>query len=215
MDTLTADVKKLSIKLKVPTPEENSARERKMAEEGRRKPLKAPPKTSRSPRKVSAGKRPVANTTSKAASRPPASSHDEPPLPDVSRQMHTEQQHAETVKGQVGNSLVTPDASSPIPVEENKEPKIEPATEEHRWNQNPVLSEPIAGSSKTAYANISPPLTPGVAGDSVSPKSMVYSAPASAAVTRQGLPVFMSHGPIPFAPSDSTKESAESKPEST
>lgn len=217
MDTLTADVKKLSIKLKVPTPEENAVRERKMAEEGRRKPLKAPPKTSRSPRKVSAGKKPVSNTTSTAASQSPApcSSHDEPPLPDVSRQMYIEQQHAETVKRQVGHSLVTPEASSPIPIEENKEPKVEPATEEHRWNPKPVLSEPVASSSATASVGISPPLTPGVTGDSVSPKSMVYSAPASAAVTRQGFPVFMSHGPIPFAPLDSTKEPAESKPEST
>ncbi|KAL4915201.1 histone deacetylase domain-containing protein [Aspergillus aurantiobrunneus] len=207
MDSLTTDVRKLSIKLKVPSPEENADREKKSAEERKRKNLKGLPKSSRFPRKVPAGKGPPSNPTSRATSQPPApSSHDDPPLPEVPKQTHTNEDDTGVIERTTGRSLATPDASSPTPIVENTGPEV--ATNEDRWAQKPILGGATA-SSQSAYAGISPPLTPGPTSDSISPKSMLYSTPASASVSRHGLPVFTSNEPIPFAASNVPDKSTE------
>ncbi|KAL4787565.1 hypothetical protein BJX76DRAFT_318357 [Aspergillus varians] len=211
MDSLTADVRKLSIKLKVPSPEENAARERNLAEERKTKTLKGPSKASRPPRKAPVAKRSASTPTSRATSQPaaPISPHYDPPLPDVPRQTYTDPKETKAV-----HSLVTPDTSSPTPIEETRCPDTGDAGEEHRWAQNPLLGEQSDPSPQSSYVAISPPLTPGLGSDSASPKSMVFSTPASASVTKHGLPVFTSHGPIPFAPSN-PRESTNQKPRSS
>ncbi|KAL4932299.1 histone deacetylase hosB [Aspergillus undulatus] len=215
MDSLTADVKKLSIKLKVPSPEENAAREKKKAaDERKRKPVKSVAKTSRSPRKVSTGKD-SSRPTSRATSQPPAPSspRDEPPLPDVPKETSTStiRERMAAFEKQQGHLLATPDASSPTPAIKTREPEIAHVTE-HRWDQKSAAGE-HALSIQNANAGISPPLTPGPASDSVSPKSMLFATPASVSVTKHGLPGFTSSGPIPFAPSNAPKEKPEEKPE--
>lgn len=197
MDSLTANVGKLNIKLKVPSPEENAAREKKAAEERKHKTSKGPTKTSGFPRKASADKKPVSNPTSRKASQSPPKPSDEPRLPDAPGQVHALR---EAIENKTSNSLTTPDGSSPTPVTE-KEADVANTTE--RWNK-PALGE--SAPSQTAYAGASPPLTPGLPSNSTSPKSMLFSPPASASVTKHGLPGFTSSGPIPFAPPPSATQ---------
>ncbi|KAL2832418.1 hypothetical protein BDW59DRAFT_139212 [Aspergillus cavernicola] len=202
MDSLTADVRKLSIKLKVPSPEENAAREKKAAGDRKRRTFKGPSMAFRSPKKAPAGKASLPSSASTASPQPsaPSSSHDNPQLPPT---LPVKEEYPETVERQ-GFPLATPDASSPTPIIEPQGPETETVTEEHSWDQNLSLGSSNPASSYSPYAGISPPLTPGVS-DSTSPKSMLFSPPASASVTKHGFPVFTSHGPIPFAPSNMTK----------
>ncbi|KAL4869364.1 hypothetical protein BDV12DRAFT_196416 [Aspergillus spectabilis] len=183
INSLTANVQKLSIKLKVPSPEENAARERKAAEEHKRRASKNPPKASRSPRKAPAFKISLPKITPMTVSQPsaPSSSHGEPPLPDIPGSNHTiEEEIAQTTERQFSSSLATPDASSPTPYPEPRE--VEPVnnTDDHRWTQDLGLGGSTAASSQSPYASISPPLTPGPASDSASPQSMLFSPSASA-----------------------------------
>ncbi|KAL4949429.1 hypothetical protein BDW69DRAFT_202842 [Aspergillus filifer] len=219
MDSLTADVKKLSIKLKVPSPEEHAAREKKAADERKRKPIKTTHKTSRAPKKTSAGKSP-SRPTSRATSQPPAASspHYEPPLPAVPKETSTVRDRTALFERQDGPSFATPAASSPTPAPapapapsvETKEPGT-PDGPEHHWDQESAPGD--SNPPQSAYAGISPPLTPGPASDSISPKSMLFSIPASVSVNRHGLPGFTSHGTIPFAPQTAPKESTEQNPD--
>ncbi|KAL4937978.1 hypothetical protein BDV06DRAFT_201936 [Aspergillus oleicola] len=220
MDSLTADVKKLSIKLKVPSPEENAARERKAADERKRKPAKSTPKTSRTPKKASADKSP-SRPISRGTSQPPAASspRDEAVLPELPKSTFTVQERMAAFERQDGPSLATPAASSPTPVPapasassvETKEPETATSTE-HQWDQEPTAGEP-ASSTPSAYAGLSPPLTPGPTSDSISPKFTLFSTPASVSVNRHGLPGFTSHGPIPFAPQNAPKEPSQPNPD--
>ncbi|KAL5044469.1 hypothetical protein BDW71DRAFT_186044 [Aspergillus fruticulosus] len=194
MDSLASDVRKLSIKLKVPSPEENAARERKAAEERKHKTLRGSFKAPRSPKKAPAAKQP-STVASKQTSQPsPSNSHHTSPRPDVPRQMSTDTGVSVT-GGQTSQSLATPDASSPTPTIEAKESTL--PNHEHRWAQKPVIRGRSPSFTQSAYAGISPPLTPGPASDFASPT--LFSPPALASVTRDGLPGFTSNGPIPFA----------------
>ncbi|KAL6231179.1 hypothetical protein BDW75DRAFT_50502 [Aspergillus navahoensis] len=191
MDTLASDVRKLSIKLKVPSPEENAARERKAAEERKNKTLKAPFKASRSPKKALPAKQP-STVASKLTSQPsPSNSHDNSALPDDPRQMSTDTGES-VAERQTSQSLAAPDASSPTPTIEAKELAL------RRWAQKPVIGGRSPSSSQSAYAGTLPRLIPGPASDSASPMSTLFSPPASASVTRDGLPGFTSKEPIPF-----------------
>ncbi|KAL4993055.1 hypothetical protein BDV10DRAFT_179843 [Aspergillus recurvatus] len=196
MDSLASDVRKLSIKLKVPSPEENAARERKAAEERKQRTMKGSSKAPRSPRRAPAAKKPSTVASRQTSQPSPSNSHENSPLPDVRRQMSTDT--LEPITGrQTSQSLATPGASSPTPTIEAKALTL--PNEEHRWAQKPVIGGRSPSSSQSAYAGISPPLTPGPASDSASPMSTLFSPPASASVTRDGLPGFTSNGPIPFA----------------
>ncbi|CEL02393.1 hypothetical protein ASPCAL03563 [Aspergillus calidoustus] len=208
MDSLTANVGKLSIKLKVPSPEENAAREKKAAEERRRKTAKPISKPSRSHRKAS-GKAPAPTPASTTTCQRPdvsRSSPEEPPLPTMPAPDHTVKLEPSEESGKYsGLSLATPDASSPTPVEpEGARP--ETLAEGNDWNQNAILGSSHMPPSQNPYAGISPPLTPGPVSSSASPQSMLYSPLATASASRTGLPVFTSRGPIPFAPSNVTRE---------
>ncbi|KAL4748492.1 hypothetical protein BDW72DRAFT_205546 [Aspergillus terricola var. indicus] len=191
MDSLTSDVRKLSIKLKVPSPEENAARERKAAEERKHKILKGSSKAPRSPKKAPAAKQPLTVTSKKKSQPSPSNSHVDSPLPDVPRQISTDAD-ASVTERQKSQFLATPDASSPTPAIEAKE---SPPNEDHHRGQEPAISELSPSSSQSAYPVISPPLTPGHASD------------PAASVTRDGLPGFTSNGPIPFARTDDSQRS--------
>ncbi|KAL3460526.1 histone deacetylase domain-containing protein [Aspergillus heterothallicus] len=208
MDSLTANVGKLSIKLKVPSPEENAAREKKATEERRRKITKPIYKPSRSPRKVS-GKPSAPTPTSAAASQPRAvsrNSPEEPPLPSMSTSdVRVKEEIAEGAEKNPALSLATPDASSPTPVDPEGA-QTEFLAEGHDWKQTLNLGTSEIPPSQSPYTGISPPLTPGPASDSASPQSMLYSPLTTASVSRAGFPVFTSRGPIPFAPSNIPRE---------
>ncbi|KAL4803944.1 histone deacetylase domain-containing protein [Aspergillus unguis] len=193
IDSLAANVGKLSIKLKVPSPEENAAREneKKAAEERKRKTSKGPAKTQ-TPRNVSAGKRLVSNPTSRKTS-PAETRTEEPRLPDVPP--------AQIQDVTESNPLVTPDASSPTTAPENQKP-VPHVTD--RWTKA-VFGEYAAPAQSTS-AGVSPPLTPGPASNAASPQSMLFSPPASASLTKHGLPGFTSTGAIPFASEPGPKD---------
>ncbi|GKZ83891.1 hypothetical protein AnigIFM56816_009207 [Aspergillus niger] len=176
LDSLTAGVRKLHIKLKVPSPEENAARERererRIAEERKRTASKATSKTQtqtqtqtqtpKSPRKPAG--RAQTSSASKTASRSAAK-----PAPVAI--------HPET-KAKDEPSIVTPVTSSPPSVG-----KVESNTT-NGWDR---------GESEAAAGMVmSPPLTPG------RPPSALYSPPGMT-LARDGLPVMMSSGVIPFA----------------
>ncbi|KAL3441234.1 histone deacetylase domain-containing protein [Aspergillus insuetus] len=208
MDSLTANVGKLSIKLKVPSPEENAAREKKAVEERRRKTAKPTSKPSRSPRKAS-GKAPAPTPASTTASHRldiSRSSPKEPPLPTMpASDQPVKHEPSNDNERHSGLSLATPDASSPTPIDPEIA-KAEALAEGNDWNQNAIFDSPQMPSSQSPYAGISPPLTPRPMRDSASPQSMLYSPLATASVSRTGLPVFTSRGPIPFASSNVSKE---------
>ncbi|KKK19713.1 hypothetical protein ARAM_005415 [Aspergillus rambellii] len=205
MDSLVARVGKLSIKLKVPSPEENAAREKKAAEERKRRPSKGTSKATRAPRKASSA---LKSLPSSSSTQPTSES---PSLPDIPAK---EEKPADAKPPSA--SLVTPVASSPvsspIPIPshiDSTEP--EPvSTQEQTWN---MATESKAPAPHTLYANVSPPLTPGPTSDSAGPRSMLYSPTASVPMTMHGLPVLTSHEPIPFAPSNASKAAVnEAKP---
>ncbi|OJJ46380.1 hypothetical protein ASPZODRAFT_151941 [Penicilliopsis zonata CBS 506.65] len=163
LDSLTAGVKKLSIKLKVPSPEENAAREKKAAEERKRasaKPVKLPRKTG--------SKKPAQPVRKKQENQDPAV---EPMLsPTTSLSVSGTQNDAATRS-----------------VEHHTAYPIQPAL----------------------VSNVgSPPLTPGSQYEPVKPQPSVFSPPMSATQTKQGLPVFTSSSPIPFAPQASSATSS-------
>ncbi|KAI9370629.1 histone deacetylase domain-containing protein [Aspergillus egyptiacus] len=188
VDSLTADVRKLSIKLKVPSPEENAARERKAAEE-----CKLPSNGSRPTKKAPAGKASTPSSNADAASQvsAPSSSRDDSSIPST---FPVSEEHSQRTQQHQSLSLITPDASSPTPMIEAR------GTEPDSFDQNASLGGSNPASSTSPYAGVTPPLTPGVS-DSASPKSMLFSPPASISVKRQGFPVVTSNVPIPFAPS--------------
>ncbi|GKZ21430.1 hypothetical protein AbraIFM66951_006175 [Aspergillus brasiliensis] len=172
LDSLTAGVRKLHIKLKVPSPEENAARERererRTAEERKRAAVKANSKTQtqtqtqtpKSPRKPAGRAMSSASKASRTAAKPaPVAVHPETEVKDEP-------------------SIVTPVTSSPLSVG-----KVDSSTT-NGWSR----SEPEAAAGMV----MSPPLTPG------RPPSALYSPPGMT-LARDGLPVMMSSGVIPFA----------------
>ncbi|KAL2803238.1 histone deacetylase domain-containing protein [Aspergillus granulosus] len=216
MDRLTANVGKLSIKLRVPPPEENAAREKKAAEERRRKTNKPASKPSRSPKKVSS-KAPVPGPTSTATSQRSAvsrSSPKEPPLPTMPPPGYVpkEETLGDNERPPV-LSLPTPDASSPTPIDPEGA-KTEPIAQGHDWNQSTILRASNIPPSHFPCAGTSPPLTPGPVSDSPSPQSVLYSPFTTASVSRTGLPVFSSRDPIPFAsPKVPGEDNSQAKPQ--
>ncbi|RDW67139.1 histone deacetylase hosB [Aspergillus mulundensis] len=207
MDQLASNVQKLSIKLKLPSPEENASREMKAAEDRKRRAPKGPSKAPRSLKKAAARNQP-SNTDSKTTPQLPVStSQDDTPLPDVPRQPSTLATETESVTERLtSDSFVTPVASLPTasttPVIETTKPI--PVDEEHRPLQELFLGRTTSSQSSNANAGISPPLTPGPASNATSPPSMLFSPPASVSVTKHGLPGLTSSGPIPFAPSEAS-----------
>lgn len=178
VDSLAAGVRKLHIKLKVPSPEENAAREkereRRAAEERKRAASKAASKTPKEPRKP-AGRALPASTSNVPR---PGGSGIHKPVSSVPVAFH-----AGEVEVKEDRSVVTPVATSPPPAMEEK-----PEGAANGWNPDVAAAAGMA---------MSPPLTPGGGSDG-RPQSSLYFPPGMT-LARDGLPVMMSSGRIPFA----------------
>ncbi|PYH97450.1 Arginase/deacetylase [Aspergillus ellipticus CBS 707.79] len=185
VDNLAAGVRKLHIKLNVPSPEENAARERarRAAEERKRAASRVgsrPPSVSKKP-----GGRTV-QASSKVTSRS-AGSAQAKSLPGASVTAQTRE--FETIHdGRPPSSLATPVTLSPPPVIGKG---LEGSSAESGWNRSGETDKP-------AFVIASPPLTPRSGPDGSHPQSALY-APAMTTQARAGLPVMMSSGLIPFA----------------
>ncbi|KAL1988558.1 hypothetical protein VTN96DRAFT_8953 [Rasamsonia emersonii] len=190
IDSLTAGVKKLTIKLKVPSPEENAIREKKAAE--------ARKKTGEEPKKV-ASRKPAATKPTKAAD-PKASAKNSRPAasPNEPASQSATSDHPNGVKVDV-----------PVPKAE-----ISPLSSPQVDGAGPVspsISVTSGGEMKSADSNeipaavqqtgavISPPLTPESA-QTAHPQITVQ--PPTASVAAANLPVFTSTSQIPFASGD-------------
>lgn len=197
MDSLSAGIQKLSIKLKVPSPEENAIREkeRKAAEERRRA-------SSKTVSKKIGGVKDYHLTGSKSTSTtslpPLAPSNTETSLPIATK--------AKKGVGYEDQEPVSPLSTSPLaslstPVDSATEASGTHAAAgvEHSGADNPVDASSTVITPQAISTTISPPLTPGGVNNTTPPQPTLFSPPVSASQTKHGLPVFTSSGPIPFA----------------
>lgn len=192
VDDLAASVQK--IKLVMPSPEEQAAREKKALEE-RKQSSKATktPKSPKSPRKVSNTK----SARTKPA-RPEKTPNNSPPtLPTPTMGYAT----TDVVKQENQSRAV----SSPLPsagglAESSATDVMFPASKPQEW-MIPSASTSTTQQSSVFIPSTSPPHTPETVQtpDSTHLQSNVFSPPMSEAQTKTGLPVFTSNTPIPFA----------------
>lgn len=169
MDSLTAGVRKLNIKLKVPTPEENAAREKKAAEE--RKKAKA----SRSQRASSVLKSSTAKRPSFSASASPAPSSTA--LPTETKQETKEPS--------------SPDMSSIPSTVTIGRPGI-------TSRKTSAQSSFVATTATTTTPPLTPASTMQDTFHPQQ-QSSLFSPTASATQSKHGLPTFTSSDAIPFA----------------
>ena len=191
---LSAGIQKLSIKLKVPSREENAAREkeRRSAAEQRRteSPQLVHGKGSNAPdfKSVWSDARPVSA---------PGGAHVPPPLTTAS-DVHPETQEASS-KSRDHESPLSPLTAAPaasLPASSGSVAETK-AAEAHTVVGGDTSSSAVApqGLSTT----ISSPATPGAAENTSPPQRSVFSPPVSTSQTRHGIPVLTSSSPIPFA----------------
>ncbi|OJD15876.1 hypothetical protein AJ78_03894 [Emergomyces pasteurianus Ep9510] len=218
---LSAGIKKLNIKLKVPSPEENAAREEErrkaaMSRSASRKPQTA--KTSRSSSTKSSGK----------SSHPGTTSGHNPPTPTPAVTATTLRTSSDPVKQQAPSPLPqvnsdidtipTPDLSSP-PVSANSssgalsgwpsDPMSQPAYKEPSKSLSPAIKLENDGPS-ASHTHILPPLTP-LSFENPAEQPRITVKPPSATLgnhtatpvqpSNKQLPVFTSTSVIPFATS--------------
>ncbi|KAL1847573.1 histone deacetylase [Paecilomyces lecythidis] len=194
MDSLAAGVRKLNIKLKVPSPEEHAIREKRAAEEQKKTTTKSP-KKSAPPKPKPIAPKPAAKTplAAKSTSDPrsaPAQIKQEPTegnrLQDLGGVTAT-QSHSNPPSGP---SSPSPMVSGPtMPQMTVMTGNVGKATE----GRTPGLAQ------RSVSDTMSPPLTPGTSQGMPQPQISVHSPPASVTQSKQNLPVFTSTGPIPFA----------------
>lgn len=184
VDGLSAGMQKLSIKLKVPTPKENAAREREKKAADQRKGTSS-----------SVAPRPTATAKGGVKTSHPAVSKSSPEHSQAGREAKHERHELNL------------ETSDPKSKPENPGLQTQPATSgtpssdamNNNTNYDGTRTTP---QTSTAF---SPPLTPGVAQSSAhiqsDPSPAVYSPPTtSTSQIKHGLPVFSSTGPIPFGP---------------
>lgn len=182
VENLSAGLRR--IKLVVPSPEEQAAREKKLAEEGKSNKTKPPKSPGRSPRKASGTKTPRGKTSSARSSVAPGSSP--PPLP--------------------AGDFIKPEKSETSPWESADSSMTDVAMHDSaapQWSA-PSVSIPVSTFQPSHFntnASQSPPVTPNLfhSPELPGPQSNTYSPPMAAGQTKQGLPVFTSSSPIPFA----------------
>ncbi|PKX93293.1 histone deacetylase hosB [Aspergillus novofumigatus IBT 16806] len=204
LDDLAAGVKKLSIKLKVPTPEEHAAREKERKatkateERQRRAPRPTTSKTPRSSKKGSSVTTTAHASTARGTSHPsPSPSTSQMPSgPNIANSNgnmdRAKQESPETAPEEVV-------VSSPDPLAENKIPLLSNVTiDRPRWGRPKDVSVSDSVSAQEAPSGTATPSS--LASESMPARSTVYSPPTTARQTLNGLPVFTSSGPIPFAP---------------
>ncbi|GFF91198.1 histone deacetylase HOS3 [Aspergillus udagawae] len=201
LDDLAAGVKKLSIKLKVPTPEEHAAREkeRNATEElQRRAPRPTTSRTPRSSKKASSLTTTAHASTARGTSHPsPSPSISQMPSPpnlvDSNGDMRRVKQESPE---NAPEELVV---SSPDPLAENKMPLLSNVTiDRPRWERPKDVS--VSGSASTQERPSGTATPSSLASESLPARPTVYTPPTTARQTMNGLPVLTSSGPIPFAP---------------
>ncbi|EAW13364.1 histone deacetylase hosB [Aspergillus clavatus NRRL 1] len=194
VDDLTAGVKKLSIKLKVPTPEEHAAREkeRKAAEDRKRRTSKGTTSRPRLPKKASSAVAGSQTSVAKQTSRP-SSSRGTQQAPDFNRS--TQSAPIDIIKQESEEMLhEDPIASSPDPLVEPGMPQLNNVTiQRPRWERS------VSASALAPESSSVPVTSPTMAQESIPVQSKVYAPPTTAGQTMKGFPVFTASGPIPFA----------------
>lgn len=183
VENLSAGLRR--IKLVVPTPEEQAAREKKAADDRTSYAAKTPKSPARSPRKPSGTKTPRSKASSARSSVAPSSSPPLLPTGDVMKQEKTETQ------------------SIPSPWESAESSIMDTTMQDFAVPQSsaPYVPESTFQPSTHFDTNTSPPFTPNLSQtpDLPGPQSNTYTPPTAAGQTKQGLPVFTSSSPIPFA----------------
>jgi histone deacetylase HOS3 len=204
LDDLAAGVKKLSIKLKVPTPEEHAAREKERKatkateERQRRAPRPTTSKAPRSSKKASSVTATAHASTARGTSHPsPSPSTSQMPSgPNIANSNGNMDRMKQESPEIAPEELVV---SSPDPLAENKIPLLNNVTiDRPRWERPKDVSVSDSVSTQEAPSGTATPSS--LASESVPARSTVYSPPTTARQTLNGLPVFTSSGPIPFAP---------------
>ncbi|KAF7171894.1 hypothetical protein CNMCM5623_004189 [Aspergillus felis] len=200
LDDLAAGVKKLSIKLKVPTPEQHAVRERERKateERQRRVPKPTTSKTPRSSKKASSVTATAHASTARRTSHssPSPSISQMPPGPNRANSNGNMDRVKQENPGNAPEELVV---SSPDPLGENKMPLLSNVTiDRPRWDRPKDLS--VSGSVSTQEPPSWTASPSSLASESLPARSTVYSPPTTARQTMNGLPVLTSSGPIPFA----------------
>ncbi|KAI9933434.1 hypothetical protein AWENTII_002507 [Aspergillus wentii] len=203
IDSLAAGVRKLNIKLKVPSPEENAAREKKAAEQRKKSMPKGSSKTPKSPKRTNGAK-----TSRTSMAKSVVQSNPQPSaLQTTSAQPETdhsvrEENQEPTVNPPNMASVTSSPAMSSIP------DSVTVGRPGRNIPTNVSTQAPALGSA------MSPPLTPGTTNDTVRPQLSIFSPPTSAAQAKSGLPTFTSTGPIPFAPPSAVNNGSQSSSES-
>lgn len=183
MENLTAGVRKLHIKLKVPSPEENAARE----EERRKAALRFS--------KKSTGSKPTKGAASKSATK------------TSNQPQHAVLDHSNEQKSAASVSCAKSD-TEPMSSSQDTSPRgpTSPSISVVSGTGTEQLTPKIKADSssvrlvqRSVSATVSPPLTPGVPQDMMHSQISIQSPPASAEQAKQDLPVFTSTSPIPFA----------------
>lgn len=181
MDNLAAGVRKLNIKLKVPSPEENAARERKAAEQ-RKTPVKAP----KSPRKGGKGARSARPQLGDRSSSAPAKPQG-PQAPATSMETVISLEQADPQQ--------TPSDSlaSSLPKKEMQATDVSIA--DSPWSGNITDSHSVTPEAKVSpLASRFPLETEG--------ELAPYPSSKFAVQDKHELPIFTSTSAIPFAPAN-------------
>ncbi|KAJ5580056.1 uncharacterized protein N7459_006041 [Penicillium hispanicum] len=204
VENLSVGIQRL--KLKMPSPEVQAAREKKTSEERKQtsKGTRAP-KSPKSPRKTSGSKSARSRSAVRSETTPTSSL---PPLPTPSLENlpNVVVMKQENPASKFGMSSDAPFASSPLAsaaesIDSSATDGIVPASKPSEWTA-PLVSTSAVQQTTTFATQASPPLTPDNITpnpDASHPHSNIFSPPMSAAQTKNGLPVFTSSSPIPFA----------------
>ncbi|GFF88805.1 histone deacetylase HOS3 [Aspergillus lentulus] len=215
LDDLAAGVKKLSIKLKVPTPEEHAAREKERKttkateERQRRAPRPTTSKTPRSSKKASSVTATAHDSTARGTSHPsPSPSTSQMPSgPHAISNGNMDRVKQESPENAQEDLVV----SSPDPLAENKIPLLSNVTiDRPRWERPKDVS--VSGSVSTQEGPSGTATPSSLASESLPARSTVYPPPTTARQTMNGLPVFTSSGPIPFAAASTVPEGKQTLP---
>lgn len=180
MDSLAAGVRKLNIKLKVPSPEENAAREKKAAEQ--RKP---PAKTPKSPKKGAKGPRTarpqLGDRSASAPINPRGSSLRTTPVEVV-------------IPVEQADQPQTPSGSLTSPVPRKETPNMAAAADDSPWSGD------VANSTVLTPETTISPLTSKFPLEAEDAQSAPHSPSKFAVQDKHYLPVFTSTSAIPFSP---------------
>ncbi|EFR05236.1 histone deacetylase HOS3 [Nannizzia gypsea CBS 118893] len=190
VDNLEASVKKLSIKLNVPSPEENAAREAKLAQDRKKDLLLASQSSRRKPAsRTTSGTKVTSNEVNERLARP--NSRSATAIPTAGR---ASESRVAAKAGQFSPSRNTSSNAHALPPVRGSGPALS-------HNGKATGREPGSATSTPKGTNNmpSPPLTPDAPPEPGTPTITVRSPPASA---HQQLPVFTATSVIPFAPTE-------------